>query len=133
VSPEQVLTTGASVAVAVIAFVGAYLGRRALARAGRVLEATNARIAAAEKKRPESLAKIHAVVDALRAQGERAATSIGEVDDRIAAAEGDLRAWRAASDSLRAQLIRGHANLNRVREGSRLVLRVIELRRVFLG
>jgi len=69
----------------------------------------------------------------LRTHGERALWALERADVRLDAMARELAARRRGSDTLRAQLLGSEARLHRIREGARLLLRAIELRRDLLG
>jgi hypothetical protein len=70
---------------------------------------------------------------AMRSRTELALWTLERLDRRLDAATVALAAQRRGSDTLRAQLLADRARLSRIRDGARMLLRAIELRRELLG
>jgi hypothetical protein len=133
VTTEQSIAVGGAIVVAVLALIGAAWLWRSLGRAGEGLQATESGLAARATALPQRLAATRTSLADFQAQIERVLGSLANLDARIDAATTELGARRAASDSLRERLIAGHATLARVREIVHVLIRAIELRRIFLG
>lgn len=116
-----------------IALVAAYLTRRSVRNLSGEIEAAQSRISIASRSLGARTARVRGGLVGIGTRADALVAQLSDFDARTAVAVDDLHARRAASDSLRGQLTGGHATLNRVRDVTRLVMRAIELRRVFLG
>jgi hypothetical protein len=133
VTTEQLIAVGGAIAVGLLALTAAAWLWRSLRHATAGLRATESGLAARATALPHQLAAARTSLADFDARTEQPMGSLINLDARIATAIAELGARRAASDSLRARLVESHATLARVRETARLVMRAIELRRIFLG
>ena len=130
---EQSIAAGGTIVVGLLALIAAAWLWRSLGRVGEGLRATESGLAAQATALPQRLAVARTSLADFQAQRDRTLGSLANLDARIDAATTELGARRAASDSLRERLIAGHATLARVREIVHVLIRAIELRRIFLG
>lgn len=128
---EQLIAVAAAIAVGLLALVGALLTFRALARAGTGLRALEAKLEAQSTAVEQALTRVPAGLRDAHAQTERALWTLTTLDERLDGASAAIRARRDASDRLRSRLIDGQANVARLRETIRLLIRLNDLRREF--
>jgi hypothetical protein len=128
------VVAGAFVVLAVFALVAAVLVRRTTARIGHGLLELDERLAGRSTTIAADLSATRGrLVAVSRADTERALWSLATFDSRLEAAEAALRERRAASDTLRASMVRNRGALVSVINSARALIRAIELRRDFLG
>lgn len=121
------------VGLGVLALAGALAAWRMLARAGAAMGNASGPLAARAQTLPVTLTSVTAQLAAADSQSERALWVLANLDARIDNATASLGATREASDRLRARLVSGRDNLEHIREIVRLLIRLSELRRDFLG
>ena len=130
---EQLIGVGGAIAGGLLALMAAAWVWRSLDRAGDRLRVTESALAGQATAISLRLATARSGLTDLQARTEQILGSLPDADTRMATATSELGARRAASDSLRARLVESHATIARVRATARLVMRAIELRRIFLG
>ena len=105
----------------------------ALGEAGAQLRTLDARLVAATPLLVDEMAAQRARLAAVSTQTERALWSLSRFDERADAAREALAASRTALDKDRARLIAARGTIIRIRKSARLILKMLELRRAFLG
>jgi hypothetical protein len=133
VSFEQLVVVSLAAAVAAIGLAGALVAWRVLGRAGTDMRRLEERLTARALTMPHGAVATRQRLTALRAQSESALWTISNLDARLERTELALAGGRAASDSLRASMARNRRRLVQLRNGARMLLRAIQLRREFLG
>lgn len=128
------VVAGAFAVLAVFALVAALLTRRITARTRHGLRELDERLTARSTTIAADLSAMRGrLVAVSRADTERALWSLATFDSRVEAAHAAVRERRAASDTLRASMVRNRGAVLRVINSSRALIRAIELRRDFLG
>jgi hypothetical protein len=105
----------------------------ALGEAGAQLRVLDARLVDATPALAERMERQRATLAAVSTQTERALWSLARFDERADAAREALAASRIAFDNGRARLIAARDAIVRVKKTARLFLKMLELRRAFLG
>ena len=130
---EQIVVVSLAAAIAATGLAGALVSWRVLGRAGKDMRSLEERLTARALTLPHGAATTRQRLTALRAQSERALWTISNLDARLERTQLVLVERRAASDSLRASMAHNQRLLGRLRNGARMLLRAIQLRREFLG
>jgi hypothetical protein len=104
-----------------------------LGELGAGLRAVDARLVAATPQLADRLATLQADLAAVSTQTERALWSLARFDERADAAREALAKTRTTLDADRARLIAARSAIIRVQKSARLILKMLELRRAFLG
>jgi len=131
VTTEQLVAIAGSVALGLLSLAGALLAWRALARAGAGLRALEADLEVQPAAMGQSLTRLHTDLGNAKALTESALWTMTTLDERLDSTSAAIRARGDASDRLRWRLIDGQANIARLRETIRLLVRLNELRREF--
>jgi hypothetical protein len=131
-SLEQTVFVGVMVAVAALVLAGAFVASRALSKASQALQQADLRMSATATRMPAQAADVRARIAEVDKHAERVLWQLGELDTRMDVAAVNLRASRAASDTLRVRLVEGRLTIARIRQLVRLLMRLGELRRDFL-
>jgi hypothetical protein len=100
---------------------------------GAQLRAVDARLVAATPRMAGRMAELRADLAAVSTQTERALWSLSRFDERANAAQETLAKTRMTLDNDRARLVAARGAITRVQKSARLILKMIELRRAFLG
>jgi hypothetical protein len=100
---------------------------------GAGLRALDARLVAATPGLADRLAGVRTDLAAVSTQTERALWSLSRFDERANAAQEALVKTRTTLDADRARLIAARGAIARVQKSARLILKMMELRRAFLG
>ena len=129
---QDIVILAVAATIAILALVGAIAAWRVLGRSGSGLRAAADGLSTRAQLMPEQLAGVRTQLNEVNAQVEHALWMLGEFDDRLDRASVDLRAKRAASDSLRLRLLQGRLTIARIRRLVQLMTRLGELRRAFL-
>jgi hypothetical protein len=133
VTLEAQLLIVLSIAIALGTLVGAALIWRRLSAVGAALVELEGSMPTHASKLGAALGQAkERLEDASRAM-ERASRVASSADDQLEHARASLAAQRAASDRLRTNLIENRANIARIRDAARLRLRLIDMRREYLG
>ncbi len=130
---EQAVVVSVAVALGALALIGALVTWRVLGRTGHGLREIDERVAARADKVPMAAAAARERLVSARGETERALWSLTNLDARLESTRVSLADKRAASDSLRASMTRNQHMLERIRRGARALLRVVQMRREFLG
>jgi hypothetical protein len=104
-----------------------------LGDAGRRLRALDARLVAVTPELAGRLTAVRADLASVSTQTERALWSLSRFDERADAARERLAETRTTLDVDRARLIAARGAIIRVQKSARLILKMLELRRAFLG
>ena len=104
-----------------------------LADFGAGLRALDARLVAATPGLADRLAEVRTDLAAVSTQTERALWSLSRFDERANAAQEALQKTRTTLEADRARLIAARGAITRVQKSARLILKMMELRRAFLG
>ena len=128
---EQAIVAAGAIAIGILVLLGAALVWRALGRIGIEVRALDARLAEAPARFGSQLVAVRTAASEIDAAAERTLVTLARADVAFEATDTSLRARRDASDRLRARLMSGQANLARLRQTIRLVIRVNDLRREF--
>src|SRR5690349_6393333 len=129
---EQVVLVAVAAIVGVLALVGALVVWRTLASVVTGLRAADTRLAGSALVASTRLAGTRERLARVDAQTERALVTLGNLEDRIDRARVDLKSKRVSSDRLRLRLLEGRLTIARLRQLVRLMIRLNEMRRVFL-
>jgi hypothetical protein len=129
---EQLLI-GSSIAIAIGSLVVAAILWRRLSAVGRGLRTLESSLPARAEQLTAAVADGRSDLVRANAVAERATWIAASSDERLERARAGLAAQRAASDRLRRTLIANRANVVRVRDVARMRLRMIEMRRNYLG
>lgn len=100
---------------------------------GAGLRATDARLTADIAELPTKMAAVRADLIAVSTRTERALWSLSRLDDRIDVTRVGLVRSRLALDADRERLIAARTTIIRVKKSAGLILKMLELRRAFLG
>lgn len=100
---------------------------------GARLRAIDAHLAERTPQLADRMASTRADLAHVSAQTERALWSLSHFDERANTAQKRLAETRTTLDADRARLIAARGAIIRVKKSARLILKVLELRRVFLG
>jgi hypothetical protein len=100
---------------------------------GTGLRAVDARLVAATPGLTDRLAGVRTDLAAVSTQTERALWSLSRFDERANAAQEALQKTRTTLEADRARLIAARGAITRVQKSARLILKMMELRRAFLG
>jgi hypothetical protein len=133
VTLEQAVVVGAAAALAAMALVAASATWRMLGRTGSGLRELDERLLARTETLPKRAATARERLVNVRGETERALWTLANLDARVETARAALADKHAASDRLRASMKRNRAPLERIRNGARALLRVVQMRREFLG
>jgi hypothetical protein len=133
VTLEQAVVIGAAITLAVLALIGAVMTWRTLGRTAHGLRELDERLLARAEALPRQAAAARERLVDVRGETERALWSLSNLDTRLDSTAAALADKRAASDTLRASMKRNRAPLARIRNGARALLRVVQMRREFLG
>jgi len=123
-------------ALAVFIAVVAWLLRTVTGRLGEVgaqVRVIDARIVNATPQLASRLSGARADLAAVSTQTERALWSLSRFDERADAAREVLAGTRTALDKNRARLIAARGAIIRIKKSARMIMKVLELRRAFLG
>ena len=123
-------------ALAVFIAVVAWLLRTVTGRLGEVgaqVRVIDARIVNATPQLASRLSGARADLAAVSTQTERALWSLSRFDERAEAAREVLAGTRTALDKNRARLIAARGAIIRIKKSARMIMKVLELRRAFLG
>ncbi|HUP83537.1 MAG TPA: hypothetical protein VM284_05035 [Candidatus Limnocylindria bacterium] len=123
-------------ALAVVVAVMIWLIRTVTARlgeAGQGLRAVDARLVDATPELAGRLSAVRADLTYVSTQTERALWSLSHFDERADAAREALVRTTTTLDVDRARLIAARGAIIRVQKSARLILKMLELRRAFLG
>ncbi|MEO8626172.1 MAG: hypothetical protein ABI452_05670 [Candidatus Limnocylindrales bacterium] len=104
-----------------------------LGELGGQLRAVDARLAQETPVLAAKMGAQRADLAALSAQTERALWSLARFDERVDAARAGLATRRAAIERDRARLGAARSTIIRAKKSARVVMKVLELRRAFLG
>ena len=104
-----------------------------LAEVGAQLRAVDARLVAATPGLAGRMAGVRADLAAVSTQTERALWSLSRFDERADAAQEALAKTQVTLDKDRARLVAARGAIMRVQKSARLILKMMELRRAFLG
>jgi hypothetical protein len=104
-----------------------------LGEAGARLRALDARLGNATPELAGRLSGIRADLGAVSTQTERALWSLSRFDERAEAVREVLAGTRMALDEDRARLIAARGAIIRIKQSARLIMKMLELRRAFLG
>lgn len=115
----------------VIWLIRAVTGR--LGEAGRQLRALDARLVDGMPLLAVRLGAMRADLAAVSTQTERALWSLSRFDERAEAAREVLAQTRTALDHDTTRLIAARGAILRLRKSARMILKMLELRRAFLG
>jgi hypothetical protein len=129
---EQVVLVAAAGIAGVLALLGALIVWRTLSGVGRGLRSANDRLAGRDLTIAAQLASTRERLAQVDAQAEPALWTLGNLDVRIDRARVDLRSKRVSSDRLRLRMLEGRLTIARLRQLVRLMIRLNEMRRVFL-
>jgi hypothetical protein len=105
----------------------------ALGEAGAQLRALDARLVNATPELTGRLSGMRADLVAVSTRTERALWSLSRFDERAEAARESLARTRMALDEDRARLIAARGAIIRIKKSARMIMKMLELRRVFLG
>jgi hypothetical protein len=100
---------------------------------GAGLRALDARLVAATPGLADRLVGVRTDLAAVSTQTERALWSLSRFDERANAAQEALQKTRTTLEADRARLIAARGAITRVQKSARLILKMMELRRAFLG
>jgi len=131
-SAEQIALMVVALTVAAFALAGSFAASRALRRTGTGLRRADLRLATLATAIPARATAARARLADVEVETEHALWTLGNLDARLGHATADLLAKRVASDSLRLRLIEGRLTIARLRQLVRLLIRLGEMRRVFL-
>lgn len=123
-------------ALAVFIAVVVWLMRTVTGRLGEVgaqVRAIDARIVNATPLLASRLSGGQADLAAVSTQTERALWSLSRFDERADAAREILARTRTALDKDRARLIAARGAIIRIKKSARMIMKMLELRRAFLG
>jgi hypothetical protein len=112
-------------------FVRTITGR--MAEVGAQLRSLDARVVNATPRLAGRLTGMRADLAAVSTQTERALWSLSRFDERAEAAREVLAGTRTALDKNRARLIAARGAIIRIRKSARMIMKMLELRRAFLG
>ena len=130
---EQSLVLVIAALLAVAALAGALMSWRVLGRTGSGLRELDTRLTARTQTLPRSAAATRERLISVRAETEAALWSLATLDEQLDSTRLTLADRRAASDRLRESMADNQAVFERIRNGARMLLRVIQMRREFLG
>ena len=100
---------------------------------GAGLRALDAHLVAATPGLADRLGGVRTDLAAVSTQTERALWSLSRFDERANAAQEALAKTRTTLEADRARLIAARGAITRVQKSARLILKMMELRRAFLG
>ncbi len=123
-------------ALAVFVAVMVWLVRAVVVRLGEVgtsLRAADARLVERAPALAIRLGALRTDLAAVSAQTERALWSLSRFDERLESTREGLAAQRGALDKDRERLIAARTTIIRVKKSAGLILKMLELRRAFLG
>ena len=104
-----------------------------LGELGAGLRALDARLVEGTPGLADRMATVRSDLAAVSTRTERALWSLSRFDERANAAQEKLAATRTSLDRDRARLIAARGAIIRVQKSARLILKMLELRRAFLG
>jgi hypothetical protein len=119
--------------LALLVLTGTLVFSRALSRFGAGLRVRDEQLAAQPAELPTRFHGTRLRLSEFHASAEHALWSMSRLDQRIDATRVALVTHRAELDKGRARLVAARAEIERIKNGARLVVRALELRRTFLG
>jgi hypothetical protein len=123
-------------ALAVFIAVTVSLVRAVVVRLGEVgagLRVVDGRLAESRPALAARLAALRTDLAGVSTQTERALWSLSRVDERLESTRAGLAAQRVALDKDRERLVTARATIIRLKKSAGLILKMLELRRAFLG
>lgn len=104
-----------------------------LGEVGAQLRSLDARLVNANPELSGRLSAMRADLASVSTQTERALWSLSRFDERAEAAREKLAEARTALDKDRARLIAARGAIIRIKKSARMIMKMLELRRAFLG
>ena len=129
--PTSILAALAVFITLVIWLMRVVTGR--LGEVGAQLRSLDARLVRTTPTLAGRLGALRADLAAVSTQTERALWSLSRFDERAEAARAALAGTRTALDNDRARLIAARGAIIRIKKSARMIMKMLELRRAFLG
>jgi len=129
--PTSILAALAVFIALVIWLIRVVTGR--LGEVGAQLRSLDARLVRTTPTLAGRLGALRADLAAVSTQTERALWSLSRFDERAEAARAALAGTRTALDNDRARLIAARGAIIRIKKSARMIMKMLELRRAFLG